>query len=445
MTLTLNGTLTYDHLGFSESYSTGESYEIGAGVGLLSRNIKIIGAEYPNQFGDLYGSRIIVSDYSYRRDDGEVMFYKGFARISHTEFIHSGQFSKNSDDDYKYGILFSNLGDYNYIRPSYVYNNSFHHGFAAAVGVLDTNSIPIIDNVIHHTIDFAVRLTSHSTIVKRNFIVLVYWSSTFLTWEAEFNTDYWGAVDAHLADSFVLENNLIAGSERLALFYKGDVCQGQNFTKGMNHSIKENTIYSSMAGVVILPEFFYENFRCIRISGFTVFKSMHWGIYYQGKQSIVLDNNKLIDNYVNAFTYVIEPPPIEHQVSMKTYDIKNSLVVGQSSTFNCLTDKRPDDINFMSAKKIFAFGAGDGEVGKIGVVWAQFLGSSNNAPNKPWPGLMTFSSIDGIMTADNVTFSNFHSQCGYVKLKYYKAKICKITILNIKNFYFLINFRKLIF
>lgn len=155
-TLSLNTSLVYDHLAFGETFNS-TSYKIAAGVGLLSRNIKVIGAEYGSQAADLYGLRTIVSDYSaLDADSGLILYYKGYARISDAEFVHPGQFSRNTDDDSKFGILFSNLGAYNTVRPSYVKNSAFHHGFGTAVGIYGSSSIPILNNVVYYTIDIAL-------------------------------------------------------------------------------------------------------------------------------------------------------------------------------------------------------------------------------------------------------------------------------------------------
>ena len=410
--LTLNSSLSYDHMAYGETYPNGQSYHIAAPVGLLTRNIKIIGEQYPNQFNDLYGSRTIVSDYSNLDSNGNPVFYKGFARLSNVEFDLFGQFNRGNDR--KYGILFSNLGDYNYSRPSYVRNCSFHHGFTTAIGIQGSNSIPIENNIVHRTLDFGIYIEAHSNIIRRNLLLYILWSSSILTWEARFNGEYWGAIDAHQADSVIIEDNFICGAERLALFYKGQACDhlNENVGVGMNNSIKRNTIYCSMAGVVLLPEFFHKSLTCLKISEFTIFKTMHWAIYYQGIQSVILDSNKLIDNYVSAFTYVIRPPPILHLVSNKFYINKNSLIVGQSSGFNCLKDVRTFDLNFNSAIQIQTFGAGKNLMGKIGLVWSNFLGKDNGAPVKPWAGLMTFNKIDGNTTFDNLTITNFNEQCG---------------------------------
>ena len=54
-TLTLDGNLVNDHLVVQRNYASGSSFKIAAAVGLLSRNVKIIGGEYAQQDSDLYG------------------------------------------------------------------------------------------------------------------------------------------------------------------------------------------------------------------------------------------------------------------------------------------------------------------------------------------------------------------------------------------------------
>lgn len=175
-TLWLNSPLTYDHVAFSENLTNETNgkgaptttYKIAAGVGLLTRNVKIIGGEYPKQRADLYGSRIIVSDYSVVDPSSNfTLYYKGYARISNTEFVHPGQFSRNSDDDSKFGILYSDLLAYDYIRPSYVTDSSFHHGLGTAIGIFGSSSIPITNNVIYYTINNAMFIKGLKTISSK--------------------------------------------------------------------------------------------------------------------------------------------------------------------------------------------------------------------------------------------------------------------------------------
>lgn len=149
LTITLNSSLLYDHLSFIETLSTGKQIKIAAAVGLLTRNVKIIGSEYDGQDDDLYGMTMIVSDYSTLNSDGINMYYKGYARLSNVEFVHPGQFFRGTGDDSTFGIIISNLGEYNYSRSTYVRSCSFHHGYSAAIGILGSNSIPIENNVFY--------------------------------------------------------------------------------------------------------------------------------------------------------------------------------------------------------------------------------------------------------------------------------------------------------
>jgi hypothetical protein len=383
LTLNLSSSLMFDHIGFSESLPNNQSYTISAGVGLLSRNVRIVAAEYAKQEADLYGSRMLVSDYS-AMVDLDTFYYKGYARLSNVEFARPGQFSRNSEDDNRYGILFSNLGEYNYARPSYVKSCTFHHGYSAAIGIFGSASIPIVNNVVYKTLDFGFRIEGHSNIIRNNLLILNYWGSTFVPWEAPFDIEYWGAIDVHLAETVVLEDNFVGGSQRIGIFYKGDVCSGGSLGVGKNHSIKRNTVYSSLAGVAILPTFAYSNLNCVRMSGFTVFKSSHWALYYQGEADLLVDSNQLIDNQVNVFSMIIRPPSITHELENKTANIANSLIVGQSSSFDCSKDIKPNDLNFRMAKTVTSYGSGSNELGKIGIVWAQFMSGPNGAPYKPW-------------------------------------------------------------
>ena len=360
LTLTLDSNLLYDHLCFVEN-----SVTIAAAVGLLSRNVKLVGAEYPGQDSDLYGFTILVSDYSNYDDNGLPVYYKGYARLSNVELYHPGQFFRGTSDDATYGILISDLGVYNYSRPTYVRSCAFHHGYTAAIGILGSSSIPIENNVIYKTLDFSIYLEGDSNIIRNNLITMNYWASSFITWDAQFDATYWGAIDAHNADSAVIENNFIAGAERSGLLYKGDTCSGESVGSGKIHSIKNNIIHGALAGVVIFPSYFFTTITCVSISNFTVFKSAHWGIYYQNPYRVILDSNILVDNQVSVFTMVDGPRSLDHATSNKTVKVTNSLFVGRSSSFDCIRDVKPSDLNFVSAITIPAFGAGNTALYKI--------------------------------------------------------------------------------
>ena len=61
---------------FEESVG-GMSYEIKAEVGLLSRNIRIIGADYSDMFSESFGARVIVGIQTELDDTGAPKPYIG--------------------------------------------------------------------------------------------------------------------------------------------------------------------------------------------------------------------------------------------------------------------------------------------------------------------------------------------------------------------------------
>ena len=50
MTITLSANARFDHLVYSETLPSGQTYHIAAPVGLISRNVKIIGGRQKNLF-----------------------------------------------------------------------------------------------------------------------------------------------------------------------------------------------------------------------------------------------------------------------------------------------------------------------------------------------------------------------------------------------------------
>ena len=217
-----------------------------------------------------------------------------------------------------------------------------------------------------------------------------YWGSTFISWEAPFDITYWGAICAHNADSVVIENNFIGGAQRSGIFYKGGLCPNTSSIGvtdsgvHMNHSIQNNIVHSALSGVSVFPIYTFENLSCVSISGFTIFKSTHWGIYYQNPPSVFMENNILVDNQVGVISFVIEPNANTHELSGKDFQIRNSIFIGRSSSFDCERDVKPSDFNSQWATSIVAFGSGPEELGMVGFVVGNFYGGSNGMPVKPW-------------------------------------------------------------
>ncbi|CAF1300760.1 unnamed protein product, partial [Adineta ricciae] len=115
MTITTVNSLSYTHIVIKEVYANGQTVHIAAAVGLLTRNIRVINQ---NPSTSLFGFRIYISDYATNvwdsvANESLYTYYKGFARLSDTQFIGYGQFVDAADEDKREGIHMYNLGDWN--------------------------------------------------------------------------------------------------------------------------------------------------------------------------------------------------------------------------------------------------------------------------------------------------------------------------------------------
>lgn len=254
--------------------------------------------------------------------------------------------------------MFSHLGPYNFSRPSYVMSSAFHHGYSCAIGIFSSDGIPIERNVIYRTVTYGLDIEGTNNIIRKNLITMNYWYGTLKPWQASLDRKFFGMINIVETESVILEDNLAAGGERIGIHYRGDLCSGKTLGPGFNHSIKRNTVYGTFAGVVIMPRYAY-SFDCLRIADMTVAKSVHWGIYYQSTASIIVESNTLIDNQVGVFTLVFNPKSTLHEAGSKFISVRNNLFVGQSPSFNCSNDIRPEqDLNAISAGACYAYGGG---------------------------------------------------------------------------------------
>ena len=130
----LTSALTYTHSVIHNVFPNGQMYHVAGAVGLLTRNIRVMSQATS---ADKIGFRILVTDYSTDVWDpiGNSFlstYYKGFARLSNTQFINYGQFVDAPYQDKREAIHLYNLGDWNISRPSYVDSCSFDTGYYSA-------------------------------------------------------------------------------------------------------------------------------------------------------------------------------------------------------------------------------------------------------------------------------------------------------------------------
>ncbi|CAH1789358.1 unnamed protein product [Owenia fusiformis] len=401
LTLTLNSSLTFNHQGSAQTYGS-YSVDLAAEVGLLSRNIKIIGDDYNKLYEESFGARILVGFFS---QSGRA--YTGWARISNVEFYRSGQEGYTEDYDPRYSLAFLNTGTNSELTPSLIRNNAFHHGFSPAIGVFGANGMPIENNVVHHTVGSAIRLTGTQHVLRKNLVTLMTWPGSYQDRSEPFNF-YWDAgIEIFDAASVTMEGNHVAGSERSGYHIDGVPCSG-----GIE-SWKENVVHSSLFGIYILGETLPGTFSgsCLQITNFTIWRSVHAGVYIQqGINHVHISNVKLLDNTLGAGMLNIGPAALSHVGVEKSFTISDSLIVGTSDDFEC-SMTIPNDVNIALSSLASTGKTQTG--GRQGLFWPSFMSSDNAAPTKKFLGLISYPALYGKVDVDGVTFANFGvNSCG---------------------------------
>merc|ERR1719376_822657 len=177
-TVTLTESLMYDHLGSEYSLQDGSvSWNISAEVGLLTRNVKIIGQDYAEMPDEEFGARVLVSKFMQ-----EGVEYCGYAKIANVEFVRGGQEGWTDAFDPRYTLAFLNHedstdGDVGN-KESYVKKCAFNYNYNAALGLFNTNNVLVEDNVVFRTLEYGVRDEGIGNRFIHNLIVLTRYVGT---------------------------------------------------------------------------------------------------------------------------------------------------------------------------------------------------------------------------------------------------------------------------
>ncbi|ELK08600.1 Fibrocystin-L [Pteropus alecto] len=356
--LFLNDTLSYTHLG--ERYyvlETGQSYTLAADVGILTRNIKILGEEYPGWFKESFGARVLVSSFT-----ENMMTFKGNARISNVEFYHSGQEGFRDSTDPRYAVTFLNLGQIQEHGSSYIRGCAFHHGFSPAIGVFGTDGLDVDDNIIHFTVGEGIRIWGDANRVRGNLVALSVWPGTYQNRKDSSSTLWHAAIEVNRGTNTILQNNVVAGFGRAGYRIDGEPCS----------------------------------------------------VVLQTTESVQIYNVTLVDNGMAISSMIYMPAAVSHKISSKTVQIKNSLIVGSSPEFNCSDVLTNDDLNIKLSAAHRSSRPPSG--GRSGICWPTFASAHNMAPRKPHAGIMSYNAISGLLEISgkfkhDSTFVGFKNVC----------------------------------
>uniref|UniRef100_A0A3B4ZZ57 PKHD1 like 1 n=1 Tax=Stegastes partitus TaxID=144197 RepID=A0A3B4ZZ57_9TELE len=397
-TLTLSQSLAHTHIGETHSVSgSSRSYTLAADVGLVTRNIKIVGQDYPQMTEESFGARLLVGSYSWKGID-----YKGKAQIRNVEFYRSGQEGWTDYSDPRYSVAFVNLGEVSG-DESYIQGCAFHDGFSPAIGVFGTEGLSVDDNVVHHTVGEGLRIWGNNITVRRNLVMMSLWPGSYQDREEPFNFDWNAAIEVNEGTNVVLQNNIVAGYERVAYRIDGEPCPG---TVNKNEKWMDNEAHGGLYGVYLnkdgLP-------GCSLVQGFFIWRSFDYGIYFQNTINMVISNVTLVDNGMGVMPLTYAPPSLSHAFADKTVKVQSSLIVGSSPNFDCSLGLDSSDFNIATSASHRAPRPRQG--GRSGVCWPNFASGHNTAPGKPHHLNMNYNAIKGLMTVTGTTFVNFRNVC----------------------------------
>uniref|UniRef100_A0A3B5MVU8 G8 domain-containing protein n=1 Tax=Xiphophorus couchianus TaxID=32473 RepID=A0A3B5MVU8_9TELE len=389
LVLTLNHPLDHTHMGETHSIpGSSFSYTLAADVGLLSRNIRIIGEEYPAMMVESFGARLLVGTFS----SGGVS-YRGKAQIRNVEFFRSGQEGWTDYYDPRYSVAFHNLGE----------GCAFHDGFSPAIGVFGTAGLSIDDNVVHHTVGEGIRVWGDRIMLRRNLVMMSLWPGSYQDREEPFNFQWNAAIEVSEGSGVVLQNNIVAGYERVAYRIDGEPCPG---FQNPNEAWVQNEAHGGLYGVYLNKDGLA---GCSFIRGFFVWKAFDFAIYFQVIMDVVVSNVTLVDNGMGIMPLVFAPPSLSHAYADKSVLVQNSLIVGSSPAFNCSDTLSSDNFNVVAMSPHRAPRPPQG--GRSGICWPTFQSEHNTAPAKPHHLNMNYNAIKGLMTVTDTTLVGFRDVC----------------------------------
>ncbi|XP_038580507.1 PKHD1 like 1, tandem duplicate 1 [Micropterus salmoides] len=394
--LTLNQPLTHTHISETHSVSgTSFSYTLAANVALLTRNIKIIGQEYPEMMQESFGARLLVGTYSWAGIN-----YKGKAQIRNVEFFHSGQEGWTDDTDPRYSVAFLNLGK---VSGDTIQGCAFHEGFSPAIGVFGTEGLNVDNNIVHHTVGEGIRIWGNNITVRWNLVMMTLWPGSYQDREEPFNLAWNAAIEVNEGTNVVLQNNIVAGYERVAYRIDGEPCPG--YFNG-NQKWINNEAHGGLFGVYLnkdgLP-------GCSLIQDFFIWRSFDYGIYFQTITDVVVSNVTLVDNGMGIMPLIFAPPSLSHAYADKTVTIQNALIVGSSPSFNCSDTLPSTDFNIKISNGHRAPRPLKG--GRSGICWPTFGSQHNNAPVMAHHLNNNYNAIKGLMKVKDTTFVSFRNIC----------------------------------
>jgi len=413
-TVTLTEALEFEHVSTEASISDGTKFQIRSEVGLLTRNVRIVGNDYNEIADEQFGGRVLVG--AFEQDDVE---YVGFARFSNVEFAVAGQDGWYDNFDPRYALAFLDTGDSidsngaPNAEESYVKKCAFNYNYNSAIGIFGSNNIPVEDNVIYRFINNGILDEGVGNRITGNLVTMG--ESIKRLKEQSLSIEFYSCINIARGTFTVLSNNVMAGCADGGLFTIGNPCEN-------NYTMFNNEAHGAQHGLHLRSEGIARpDSGCVAFNDFYAWRNWDYGIATKSENSVEFSDMVLVENGAGFLPYGVGPSADAHQFEDKYMTLANSIVVAVTDQYDCALEAEKPDIykSTMDNGRKWK-GRGDWVNGwkshHTGIIWPIFQSSFGKLKH-PWHKALkgasgTNPAMRGILNLSNVTFANFGENCG---------------------------------
>lgn len=244
-------------------------------------------------------------------------------------------------------------------------SSSISGSCGAGIKEIMSSGILLHDNVMFNTTGPGIDLEGKNHSLIRNLVILSRQPAGSLNWVA--------SIKVNLATGVSLHGNAVAGSERIGFHIRGQECSlDGEYCSG-------NVAHSSLHGFHLYQEDGFQT--CTRITGFLSYKNYDYGVMLRLGGSVIIENVVLVDNTVGLLAVVRCVYAEQCYMGKKFIELKNSIIVATSSTFDCLRDRiKPHSADPTAQDRPPRYPLR----GRVGILWPAFTTVPSQRPEDPW-------------------------------------------------------------
>lgn len=244
-------------------------------------------------------------------------------------------------------------------------SSSISGSCGAGIKGVKSSGIFLHNNVVFNTTGPGIDLEGKNHSLLRNLVVLSRQPAGSLNWVA--------GIKVNLATGVSLHGNAVAGSERIGFHIRGQECLPDG------ECCNGNVAHSSLHGIHLYREDGFQT--CTRVTGFLSYKNYDYGVMLHLGGSVIVENVVLVDNTVGLLAVVHCVYAEQCYTGKTSIELKNSIIVATSSTFDCLRDRiKPHSADPTAQDRPPLYPLR----GRVGILWPIFTTVPSQRPEDPW-------------------------------------------------------------